>query len=290
MRKARELRSGTRRARSGRPGGGREPRARSRRATPSREPSRGASPAGARAARSPSSTARMTGASRSRSRPENAVQHEDQAVALEVVLLPAVRPARGRSRGGRSAAGSTTIRTAAEPRAPAQLEILLVEEELLREAAELAEEIGADRERRPARVRDVADGGDRVDRVAVAARPGEPAHVHDVAARVQRVRRGEQARAAPARRRSTRPRAAARAPPRRPGCATVSGLRNTSTSPSAAAAPRLQPAPKPRSSESITRARVAAASISGPRSPLFTTIVSAPRERVEAAGRGLRRC
>src|SRR5438874_581215 len=82
-----------------------------------------------------------------------------------------------------------------EPDAPAELEILLVEEELLREPAELAKELGADRERGAARGGDLAELGERVRRLAVAAGPGEAAEVHDVTARVQELGLCEQAQA-----------------------------------------------------------------------------------------------
>src|SRR3989442_14577018 len=82
---------------------------------------------------------------------------------------------------------------AAQSRAPAELEILLVENQLLGEAAELTEEIRADRECRAARIRDLARLDDPVCRIAVAAGPGEAAHVHDVAARVEEIWALEQA-------------------------------------------------------------------------------------------------
>src|SRR5439155_2137362 len=101
-------------------------------------------------------------------------EHEDEPVPLEVVLLPAVRPLEHvvvqhvRPR-------LDDDPQVAQPDAPAELEILLVEEELLREPAELAKELGADRERGAARGGDLAELGERVRRLAVATGPGEAA-------------------------------------------------------------------------------------------------------------------
>ena len=74
---------------------------------------------------------------------------------------------------------------------------------------------------------------DAVGRLAVAARPGDPAHVHLRAARVQQLRAVEQPQPGHRdadRRILERARRAARA---RPGATTVSGFRKSSTSPSA---------------------------------------------------------
>jgi hypothetical protein len=65
-----------------------------------------------------------------------------------------------------------------EPRLPAEQEVLLVHEQLVREASELAERVGAHRQRRPARGRDVVDFVDALGRLTVAAGPGKTAHVH----------------------------------------------------------------------------------------------------------------
>src|SRR5436190_2471498 len=118
-------------------------------------------------------------------------RNEDQAVALEVVLLPALEALEDvvvEHVGSR-------LDDDAKPalaRAPAELQVLLVKEKLLREAPELAEERRSDRQPRAARVTDVAHAVDARHRVLVAAGPGEAADVHDVAARVQQSRPLEQ--------------------------------------------------------------------------------------------------
>src|SRR6266404_3341191 len=73
-------------------------------------------------------------------------------------------------------------------RAPVKLEVLLIQKELLGEAAELAEDVAADREGRAARVRDLLRRGELVSGIAIAPGPRESADVHDVAARVQEFR------------------------------------------------------------------------------------------------------
>src|SRR5712691_10391004 len=78
-------------------------------------------------------------------------------------------------------------------RPPGELQVLLVEEELLREAAEVAKDVAAGREGGAARVRDLARLRQGVGGVAIAAGPGEPAHMHDVATRVQALRILQQA-------------------------------------------------------------------------------------------------
>src|ERR671924_14215 len=72
-------------------------------------------------------------------------------------------------------------------RAPAQLDVLLVHEQLAGEAAELAERLAAYRKRRPACCGDVLEGRDVLRRLAEATRPGEAAHVDDGAARVEQL-------------------------------------------------------------------------------------------------------
>jgi hypothetical protein len=84
-------------------------------------------------------------------------------------------------------------REAAQPGTPAQLEILLIEEKLLRESAELVKELRADRQRGAARVGDLARLGQLVRRILVAAGPGEAGHVQNIAARVEELGPPEQA-------------------------------------------------------------------------------------------------
>src|SRR5438128_3251755 len=71
------------------------------------------------------------------------------------------------------------------PRAPGELEILLIEKELLGETAELAEHVGADRAGGAACIGDPLRLNERVGRIAVPAGPRQPADVDDVAARVE---------------------------------------------------------------------------------------------------------
>ena len=70
---------------------------------------------------------------------------------------------------------------------PAELEVLLVHEQLLRELSELAEQLGADRHCRARRIGHVANLADPVRRLPVCARPRNPGEVEDVAAGVEQV-------------------------------------------------------------------------------------------------------
>src|SRR4051794_7158511 len=82
-------------------------------------------------------------------------QQEDEPVALEEVLLSPVRTLEDvfvKDVGFRRDDDAET----SEASAPAELEILLVEEELGREAAESPEHVGANRARCAARVGDLA--------------------------------------------------------------------------------------------------------------------------------------
>jgi hypothetical protein len=74
---------------------------------------------------------------------------------------------------------------AAEPDAPAELEILLVHEELLGEAAELVEKVAADRHRGAGREGDVAQLGDGRSRAPEEAGPRDPGQMNLVAGRVE---------------------------------------------------------------------------------------------------------
>src|SRR5437868_11356885 len=76
--------------------------------------------------------------------------------------------------------------------AAAQLDVLLVHEQLAREAAELAERLATDRQCRPARPGDVLERRDVLHRLTEATCPGEAADVHNGAARVQQLRPVEQ--------------------------------------------------------------------------------------------------
>ena len=77
---------------------------------------------------------------------------------------------------------------ASKPGSPPELEILEVHEELLREATEGSEGLGTHRHRRAARRSHVAELRQRRDRLAVAAGPADPAHVHLGPGRVQDLR------------------------------------------------------------------------------------------------------
>ena len=84
---------------------------------------------------------------------------------------------------------------AGEPRAPAELEVLEVHEELLGEASESSKRLGAHGHRGPAGRGDLAHLADRLGRLAVAAGPADSAHVHLRPRGVQELRLVQQAKA-----------------------------------------------------------------------------------------------
>src|SRR3954452_10517164 len=71
---------------------------------------------------------------------------------------------------------------AVQMRAPAQLDILLVHEQLAGEATEFAKDVATDRQRCPARSGNIRDLFDVLCRLTEATSPGETTYVHDGAA------------------------------------------------------------------------------------------------------------
>ncbi len=104
-------------------------------------------------------------------------------MALEVVVVVDVR--------GRAVDDAS----ARHLRAPAELDVLLVEEELVVEAAELVEDIGAQRHRSAARSSHVGQSHRAFGRGSVAARPAEAADVDHRAGGVEELRLVEEAQA-----------------------------------------------------------------------------------------------